>query len=191
MVLLARPNLTVTPPDLIGEPHVPTMDERALHVTIWVAAVFYEAETLDIEMPRPLTIPAMKAALRGACNVIPDSLDEFHPTVPQLGDYYGSFVAQPVWLRNTNKTTLVMDARAIGGVAFPLYQEGRVSLANVGPTAPGVPRDGGRLLHLWEIGPVSTWTKFCGHSGRSDQSGATRKTVLLVGLTGAPTTTPL
>ncbi|CAE7899283.1 unnamed protein product [Symbiodinium sp. KB8] len=122
------PNLVVVPPDLLGEPHVPAMDERALHVTIWVAAVFYEAETLDIEMARPLTLPAMKAALRGACNIIPDSLDEFHPTVPQLGDYYGSFVAQPVWLRNTNRTTLVLDARAMGGVAFPFYQEGRVNL---------------------------------------------------------------
>ena len=125
------PNLTVVPPDLVGEPVPPTMDERAIHVTLWVAAVFYEAETVDIEMPAPLSLPGMKEALRGACSVIPDSLDEFHPTVPQLGDYYGSFVAQPVWLRNTNRITLLLDARTMGGTVFAFYQEGRV---NLGPT---------------------------------------------------------
>ena len=130
------PNLTVVPPDLVGEPVVPTMEERAIHVTLWVAAVHYESETLDLQLPAPLTLVGMKEALRGACNIVPDALDEFHPTVPQLGDYYGSFVAQPVWLRNTNRTTLIIDARSLGGTAFPYYQEGRVNLQTVSRQLP-------------------------------------------------------
>ena len=106
------PNLTVVPPDLVGEAVLPTFEERALHVTLWVSAVYYEAETVDIEMSLPLSLSSMKSALRGACSTVPDSFEEFHPTVPQLGDYYGSFVAQPVWLRNTNRTTLVMGCQS-------------------------------------------------------------------------------
>ena len=130
------PNLTVVPPDLVGEPVIPTMEERAIHVTLWVAAVHYESETLDLQLPAPLSLVGMKEALRGACNIVPDALDEFHPTVPQLGDYFGSFVAQPVWLRNTNRTTLILDARSLGGTAYPYYQQGRVNLQTVSRQLP-------------------------------------------------------
>ena len=125
----APPIFTVVPPDLVGEAVLPTFEDRALHVTLWVAAVFYEAETVDIEMPLPLSSTTIKEALRGATSNIPASFDEYHPTVPQLGDYFGSFVAQPIWLRNTNRRTLIMDARAVGGTAYAFYQEGRVNLA--------------------------------------------------------------
>ena len=48
----------------------------------------------------------------------PDSLDDFHPTVPQLGGDHGGCIAQPTWMRNTNKNTLVMDTRDVSGTAF-------------------------------------------------------------------------
>ena len=122
---------TVTPTALVGEPAQPTMEELNMHVTIWLAAVYCETEVVDMELPRPLSLAYMKEALVNACSVTPEQYDDLHPTVPQLGDYYGSFIAQPAWLNETDKKVLVMDTRALGGTAYAVYFDGRVNHAGI------------------------------------------------------------
>ncbi|CAE7947475.1 unnamed protein product, partial [Symbiodinium sp. KB8] len=126
-----EPNFEVEPPHAIAEPVQPAMEDTTLHVTIWLGAAYYEAETIDMELPVPLTLGYMKQALLGACAVVPDTFDDLCPTVPQLGRYYGSFIAQPSWLRDTDRTALVMDTRAVGGTAYVFYLEGRINVAGI------------------------------------------------------------
>ena len=126
-----EPSCEVEPPHAIAEPVQPAMEDTTLHVTIWLGAAYYEAETIDMELPVPLTLRYMKQALMGACAVIPDTFDDLCPTVPQLGRYYGSFIAQPSWLRDTDRTALVMDTRAVGGTAYVFYLEGRINVAGI------------------------------------------------------------
>ena len=122
---------TVTPPALIGEPVPPTLEELNLHVTVWIAAVYCESEIVDLELPRPLSLAYMKEALVDTCTVIPEQYDDLSPTIPQLGDYYGSFIAQPAWLRDSAKKVLVIDTRALGGTAYAVYFDGRVNHAGI------------------------------------------------------------
>ncbi|OLP79036.1 hypothetical protein AK812_SmicGene40723 [Symbiodinium microadriaticum] len=121
----------VTPPALVGEPAQPTLEELNMHVTIWLAAVYCETEVVDMELPRPLSLAYMKEALVNACSVTPEQYDDLYPTVPQLGDYYGSFIAQPAWLKETAKRVLVIDTRALGGTAYAVYFDGRVNHAGI------------------------------------------------------------
>ncbi|CAE6930495.1 unnamed protein product, partial [Symbiodinium sp. CCMP2456] len=109
----------------------PTMDEHTIHATFWLGAAFYETEVIDIEMPFPLAVGQIKEALKGAAAVIPDQFDDIYPTTPQLDGFYGSFIAQPSWLRNTDRFALVMDTRPIGGTVFVCYLEGRINRAGV------------------------------------------------------------
>ena len=126
-----EPCYAVEPPHNAAVPAQPAMEDTTLHVTIWLGAAYYEAETIDMELPIPLSLRYMKQALRDACAVIPDSFDDLCPTVPQLGTYYGSFIAQPPWLRDTDRSALVLDTRAVGGTVFVFYLEGHVNVAGV------------------------------------------------------------
>ncbi|CAE7398742.1 unnamed protein product, partial [Symbiodinium sp. CCMP2456] len=122
---------TTSPPGEFLEPELPTMAEVTLHVTLWLAAVYYQSEIVDLEIPRPFTVPMLTDALRQACSVTPDEFDELLPTVPQLGDFHGSFIAQPAWMRGSDKTTMVMDARELGGTVYAFYLSGRLNHAGL------------------------------------------------------------
>ncbi|CAE7879862.1 unnamed protein product [Symbiodinium microadriaticum] len=126
-----EPCYEVTPAHNAVVPAQPAMEDNTLHVTIWLGAAYYEAETIDMELPVPLSMRYMIQALKGACAVIPDSFDDLCPTVPQLGAYYGSFIAQPPWLRHTDRQALALDTRAVGGTAFVFYLEGHVNVAGI------------------------------------------------------------
>ena len=117
----APPQFEATPPALLAEPHPPTMDDHALHVTIWVGAAYYEPEIVDIELPVPLTLEYMKQALRGSLEALPECFDDLLPTIPQIGEHYGSFIAQPSWLRHTDRVAMVVDARPISGTVYVVY----------------------------------------------------------------------
>ena len=64
-----------------------------VHVTLWTATPYYEAEVVDVELNFPLSIHMIKRALRESFDIIPNWANELIPTVPQLGEKHGSFVA--------------------------------------------------------------------------------------------------
>ncbi|CAE7022108.1 unnamed protein product [Symbiodinium sp. CCMP2456] len=127
----ATPAFQARPPGAHAEVMQPTMDEHTIHATFWFGAAFYETEIIDVEMPFPLAVGQIKEALKGAAAVVPDQFDDIYPTTPQLDGFYGSFIAQPSWLRNTDRSALVMDTRPIGGTVFVCYLEGRINRAGV------------------------------------------------------------
>ena len=127
----APPDTHARPVDLIEETGQPEMEELTLHATIWLAVPYYESEVLNLELPRPLSLSFMKEAILGACTTTPGYFGDLHPTVPQLGEYFGSFVAQPEWTRDKGKRVLVLDARAVGGTAFAFYVDGRLNHATL------------------------------------------------------------
>ena len=104
---------------------------NAVHVTLWTATPFYEAEIVDVELNFPLSLHMIRRALRESFVIIPDWANEVIPTVPQLGAQHASFVACPGWLAQVNQTAMILDARAIGGPVFAFYHEGRVTRAGV------------------------------------------------------------
>ncbi|CAE7677247.1 unnamed protein product [Symbiodinium sp. CCMP2456] len=117
------PRWTVPVAEPAGPGTMPTMEDLGRHVTIWVAAPYYEAEVLDVDLPLPLRMSSFRDAMRGALTVIPDALDDYVATVPQIDGHYASFVAQPVWLDDAGKFTLIMDTRMMEGTVFAFFTD--------------------------------------------------------------------
>ncbi|CAE7241543.1 unnamed protein product [Symbiodinium sp. CCMP2456] len=109
----------------LGEP--PPMETLDHHVTIWVAAPYYETEVLDVRVPLPLRLSSLKEAMAGSLSVIPDTFNQYFETVPQIDRHYASFVALPQWMAETNKMVLIMDARPMGGQVYAFYVDSLVN----------------------------------------------------------------
>ncbi|CAE7374664.1 Pol [Symbiodinium sp. CCMP2592] len=102
-----------------------------VHVTLWVASPFYEAEIVDIEVRLPTTTARLGQALKDSCSVMPDYATEFVCTTPQVGREFASFVAIPPWIRESDKTVVVLDCSAIDGGIFATYVNGDITKENV------------------------------------------------------------
>ena len=136
---LERSSGTARPPNFhvpLGTPQPEELPLRVVganvvHVTLWTATPYYEAEVVDVELNFPLSLHMIKRALRESFDIIPSWANELVPTVPQLGEKHGSFVACPGWLAQVDQTVLVLDARAIQGPVFAFYHEGQVTRQGV------------------------------------------------------------
>ena len=134
---LHRSNGVAPPPDFYQQPaennELPgvAQPQRHIHVTMWTATPYFEAETIDVELPFPLNLQTMKRALHESFEVIPDWASIVTPTIPQIGPDFASFVAYPGWLEQTERTVMVLDARCIEGPIFAFINEGQVTRAGV------------------------------------------------------------
>ncbi|CAE7209907.1 unnamed protein product [Symbiodinium microadriaticum] len=121
---LERSSGTARPPNLqvpLGTPQPEELPLRVVganvvHVTLWTATPYYEAEVVDVELNFPLSIHMIKRALRESFDIIPNWANELIPTVPQLGEKHGSFVA------------VLWHAQ---GPVFAFYHEGQVTRQGV------------------------------------------------------------
>ena len=125
------PRWAAPAPDTLPAEEMPTMDELGMHITAWVATPYYTAETVDILVPRPLTLAYLTEAIKNATSEIPDTCEVYRLTFPQLGDHFASYVAHPAWLQDSGKFVLILDTRAIGGAPFAFYAEAPLNYATI------------------------------------------------------------
>ena len=125
------PRWTVPAGEIPVEGAQPTMDDHQLHVTMWVAAPYYEAEVIDALVPLPLRRDNIVEAIRGSTSVIPDEFDQIQVTVPQLDEHYASFIAFPQWLNGSGRSMVVIDCRRVGGTAYVVYVEAPLNAASI------------------------------------------------------------
>ncbi|CAE7386010.1 unnamed protein product [Symbiodinium sp. CCMP2592] len=97
------------------------VDIATVHATAWIAAPYYEAETIDFHLRIPTTLAQLQEAVQQTSNRDKDYEMEFVPTIPQLGEGYVSYIAYPKWLKDTERVTLLIDATDIGGGTFAAY----------------------------------------------------------------------
>ena len=72
-------------------------DERpTTHISIWIAAPFYTAESLDVAMNFPLTAVRLEDMIREELRIIPESMSSLVPTSPQPSDDFASYIAAPL-----------------------------------------------------------------------------------------------
>ncbi|CAE7905413.1 rngB [Symbiodinium microadriaticum] len=116
--------------DAIGEAWFE--DQRpTTHISVWVAAPFYIAESLDVAMNFPLTYARFEDMIRSELRHIPEHLSKLTPTTPQLDDDFASYIACPEWAELAGKVCIVIDCLSIGGPAFAAYFEGPLTKRNV------------------------------------------------------------
>ena len=113
------------------QPDIEAAEVAAVHVTLWVASPYFEAEVVDLEIGFPTTVSRLSEALKDSCSVMPDYATDFICTTPQLGRDFASFVAIPSWVRETSKTAVVIDSTAIGGGTFAAYVNDVITKENV------------------------------------------------------------
>ncbi|CAE7349989.1 unnamed protein product, partial [Symbiodinium sp. CCMP2456] len=92
-----------------------------VHISIWVLAPYSEAEMIDIEVNFPVNQDVLVEAIKTSAGIIPDYMDELIATTLQINDNYASYLATPGWLKQTDRTALVMDTRAVGGTVYGFY----------------------------------------------------------------------
>ncbi|CAE7777069.1 unnamed protein product [Symbiodinium sp. CCMP2592] len=102
-----------------------------VHVTMWVTTPYYEGEVVDAEMGLPTTVERMTSTLKNSGAVMPDYASTFAPVTPQLGADFGSFIAYPAWLQETDKVAVVIDSTAINGGVFGAYLENPVTREDI------------------------------------------------------------
>ena len=116
--------------DAIGEAWFE--DQRpTTHISVWVAAPFYTAESLDVAMNFPLTYARFEDMIRSELRHIPENFSKLTPTTPQLDDDFASYIACPEWVEMAGKACIVIDCLSIGGPAFAAYFEGPLTKRNV------------------------------------------------------------
>ena len=101
------------------------------HITVWVAAPFYVAESLDLAVHFPLTADRLEDIVRWALPILPETMEELVPTTPQLHDDFASYILCPSWLADVDKYCIVLDCIDIGGPAFAIYHEGPLTKRNI------------------------------------------------------------
>ncbi|CAE6948720.1 unnamed protein product [Symbiodinium sp. CCMP2592] len=99
------------------EPGEPRVEVATVHVTLWVTAPYYEAEVIDAEVPFPTTVERLSKILKDTCVVIPEHFSLYAPATPQ----FGSFIAYPPWIQETDKVALIVDTTEVGGDIFGAY----------------------------------------------------------------------
>ena len=114
-------------------PDVAVMEDEGptTHITVWVAAPFYVAESLDLAVHFPLTADRLEDIVRWALRILPETMEELVPTTPQLHDDFASYILCPSWLADVDKYCMVLDCIDIGGPAFAIYHEGPLTKRNI------------------------------------------------------------
>ncbi|CAE7461354.1 unnamed protein product, partial [Symbiodinium sp. CCMP2456] len=133
-----------------------TVRDIGRHVTIWVAAPYYEAEVLDVDLPLPLRMPSFRDAIRGALKVIPDALDDYVATVPQIDGHYASFVAQPLWLEDAGRFMLIMDTRPMEGTVFAFFTDAPLDRQTIVSNLPDYEDVAFDIYYFGEHQPLAT-----------------------------------
>ena len=110
--------------------HQADLGEAAHHISVWPTTPSFEPEGLDFEMQFPLSLPNLVTAIRNTDGITPSFASFVVPTFPQVHDLYGSFIAVPPWLEQTEKVALVFDCRAINGTVFSVYHQGPLTRAS-------------------------------------------------------------
>ena len=109
--------IPAAPPEAVAD----DIDIARGHVTVWIAAPYYQPEIIDMEVLFPTTVARLNEAVTFTSRQFQDIQMEFAPTIPQLGEGYASYVAYPSWLPETSKVVQLIDAEAVGGGIFAAY----------------------------------------------------------------------
>ena len=102
-------------------------DGAEIHITLWLATPYFEAETVDLQMRLPLTVGAVQEALQESTRNTPAFVDKMIPTEPQVHDLYASFVGVISGVELSDKVTLLIDARSLDGTVYAVYHTGPVT----------------------------------------------------------------
>eukprot|EP00439_Symbiodinium_sp_Y106_P024586 s1714_g3.t1 len=120
-------NYAATPGEAVAPEPLPAEQQRAVHISAWIAAPYYQGETVDIGIAFPLQRQRLCRALLDSLNELPDHFDRVVPTYPQLHDCYASCVATYMWAETQGRKTIMIDCRSVGGSVFAAYQEGNTT----------------------------------------------------------------
>ena len=126
---MAPPTLaTAAPGHDVDQDHVTEEDRRAVHVSIWISTPYFGSTVVDLGIGFPVTEGRLCDAVKSTTTETPDYAETIIPTVPQVGQCFGSCLAIPSWIPAVGKTALVMDNRRIGGEHFSFYHDGPLTM---------------------------------------------------------------
>ncbi|CAE7768865.1 unnamed protein product [Symbiodinium sp. CCMP2592] len=119
-------------PDHWAQPPPPVANNQlaqrqAIHISIWVAAPYYEAETIDVGVAFPLTMDRLHDVIEWNTLRIPEYINQFTPVYPQINEDFVCYVASPPWLSAVHKFCLLLDCTRAGGTAYAIYCEAPVT----------------------------------------------------------------
>ena len=126
--LLDAPHLAAPRPDAVM-PNAPA--RRDVTITCFVLSPYYQSETVVLNLPYPF-------ALSTLCTTVKDSLVALrpkfthilHPTHPQIGRDFASFVLAPKWMSVTSMTIVIFDMRALNGPIYSAYAWDHISFGD-------------------------------------------------------------
>ena len=74
--------IPAAPPEAVAD----DIDIARGHVTVWIAAPYYQPEIIDMEVLFPITVARLNEAVTFTSRQFQDIQMEFAPTIPQLGE---------------------------------------------------------------------------------------------------------